>query len=150
MARIDKIIANINKKKFEELKITQEKFIENYNLSSKNQLEISKFRKLLNGHVDNFTLKTLEEMGNIFKVPYEEYFGFKGYSYQRKNLIKTLKNNLKFYRNLKKMNQKEFAKELGISYCSYKRYEGNYGNPRKDILIQIANKLNIAIINLIK
>lgn len=151
MATINKNIKNFNKLKFKEKKITQELFIEKYNLeNTKKELNYSKFAKLLNGYVDNFTLETLKELGDIFEISYEYYLGVYGYSYQKRELRRCLAKNLKMYRKLKKMTQKEFAKEIGISYCSYKIYESNFGNPRKNTLIKIADKLNISIINLIK
>ncbi|WP_291256136.1 helix-turn-helix transcriptional regulator [Fusobacterium sp.] len=151
MANINKAIKNFNKLKFKENKITQEIFIEKYNLENKRkELDYSKFSKLLNGYVDNFTLKTLKDLGDIFEISYEHYLGISGYSYQNRELRRCFGENLKMYRKLKKMTQKEFAKEIGVSYCAYKIYESNFGNPRKNTLIRIANKLNISVVNLIK
>lgn len=151
MANFNKLIKNLNRSKFKEKEITQESFIEKYNSENKViKLECSKFTKLLNGHVDNFTLKTLKELGDIFEISYEDYLGFSGYTYQNRELRRCFGKNLKKYRELKKMSQKEFAKEIGVSYCAYKNYESNFGNPQKNTLVKIANKLNISVVNLIK
>lgn len=150
MATINEIIKQKNKNKFYKKNITQEKFIEDLSIFFNEDLEISKLRRYLNGYLGNFTLKTLNKMGDIFEISYESYFNFEGFPYEKRELCRCFAKNLNMYRKFKKMSQKDFAKEIDISYCSYKSYEGNYGNPKINTLIKIANKLNISVISLIK
>ncbi|SFA91295.1 DNA-binding transcriptional regulator, XRE-family HTH domain [Cohnella sp. OV330] len=53
-----------------------------------------------------------------------------------------VKNRLKSIRHEYEMNQVEFAKMLGISQSQYNRYELQQRQPLLEIVLQMAEKLN--------
>lgn len=59
------------------------------------------------------------------------------------------KDNLKAYRKDAGYTAKDFAKELGIAYTTYLTYENQGREPKYDILMKIADLLNVSIDDLL-
>ena len=53
--------------------------------------------------------------------------------------------NLKLLRDMRNMNQKEFAASLGISYTTYNGYETGARDPKSDFWIAVAEKYGVSI-----
>ena len=53
--------------------------------------------------------------------------------------------NLKLLRDMRNMNQKEFAASLGISYTTYNGYETGARDPKPDSWIAVAEKYGVSI-----
>lgn len=47
---------------------------------------------------------------------------------------------LKDFRKLKRLNQKDMAKKIGISASYYYKIENGYGNPSYDFLVKLKKK----------
>lgn len=57
--------------------------------------------------------------------------------------------NLKKYREEVGLKKAEFARKLGIPYTTYNNYENGTGEPRLDLLIQIARFLSVSVDDLL-
>lgn len=63
--------------------------------------------------------------------------------------MNNLAHNLKRYRQLTNRTQKEMAELLGMLTNAYQKYEHGTREPRIDVLIQIADILNVSLDDLV-
>lgn len=61
----------------------------------------------------------------------------------------TFAERLRYYREKAKLNQKELAEKIGISFATYNNYETKGYEPKIDILIKLAAALNIDVNTLV-
>ena len=91
-------------------------------------------------------LKHLINFCEYFNVSIDYIFGFTEKN-QYKNIAKNTtleKNNLKIYRKLNNITQKELAKELNITQSSISEYEKGHKIISTPILFSICKKYNIS------
>lgn len=61
----------------------------------------------------------------------------------------TFAENLRYYREKAELSQKELAKAIGVSVAAYNKYETRGNEPKIDILIKLANALNVDVNTLV-
>lgn len=59
--------------------------------------------------------------------------------------MKNIGNRIKELRLLKKMNQKDFAKKIGVTQASLSSYENEIKQPSLDVLSRIASEFNVSL-----
>lgn len=59
--------------------------------------------------------------------------------------MKNIGNRIKELRLLKKMNQKDFAKQIGVTQASLSSYENEIKQPSLDVLSRIAGEFNVSL-----
>ena len=122
-------------------------------LNNKNQNDIATILKIspyTYSHYETqdaiIPLKHLINFCEYFNVSIDYIFGFTEKN-QYKNIAKNTtleKNNLKIYRKLNNITQKELAKELNITQSSISEYEKGHKIISTPILFSICKKYNIS------
>lgn len=122
-------------------------------LNNKNQNDIAKILKIspyTYSHYETqdaiIPLKHLINFCEYFNVSIDYIFGFTEKT-QYKNISKKtvpVGNNLKIYRKLNNITQKELAKDLNITQSSISEYEKGHKTIPTPILFSICKKYNIS------
>lgn len=63
--------------------------------------------------------------------------------------IMTFAENLRYFREYAKLNQKELAEKVGIPFQTYNNYETKGNEPKIEVLIKLANALGIDVNTLV-